>query len=73
MRHIERVEWVTVQVRWSHSRGGDEKEDDDDEEDEEAYLDGMRRLMDFGASLVADMVAWLLVGGPESSVWPELV
>lgn len=64
MRHMERVEWVTVQVRWSHSRGGDEKEDGDDEEDEEAYLDGMRRVMEFGASLVADMMAWLLVGGP---------
>lgn len=66
------MEWVTVQVRWSHSSGGDAKEEDDDE-DEEAYLDGMRRVMDFGASLVADMVAWLLVGNPWSSVWPGLV
>ena len=64
MRHIERVEWVTVQVRWSHSKGGGEEVDGgDDDEEEEAYLDGMRRVMGFGASLVVDMLAWLLLGG----------
>lgn len=49
-RHIERVEWVTVQVRWSQSRGGGEED-----EDEEAYLDGMRRAMG-GLSLLVDML-----------------
>jgi hypothetical protein len=41
---MERVEWVTVQVRWSQSRGGGGG-GDDDEDEEDAYLDGMRRVM----------------------------
>lgn len=45
MRHIARVEWVTVQVRWSQSRAGGEKEEDEDEDEDEAYLEGMRRVM----------------------------
>lgn len=44
-RHIARVEWVTDQVRRSHSRGGAEKVDDDDDgEVAVVYFEGERRV-----------------------------
>lgn len=40
-RHMERVECVTDQVRWSHSGGGDAVEDVEDDE----YFEGERKIM----------------------------
>lgn len=63
VRHMARVEWVTVQVRWSQSRGGLVKvvavdvdggggggeEEEEDGAEGGAYLEGMRRLMSLEA------------------------
>lgn len=61
VRHIARVEWVTVQVRWSQSRAGGEKEEEEVDDEEVAYLEGMRRVMGFGALLVVDMLGGCLL------------
>lgn len=51
-----RVEWVTVQVRWSQARGGRVKVEEGDGEgeggEEEVYLVGVRRMMALGAMVV---------------------
>lgn len=49
VRHMARVECVTVQVRWSQSRGGEVKVAEEASGGEEAYLDGFRRTMSLGA------------------------
>lgn len=49
---MERVECVTVQVRWSQSRGGSEKVEVVGEEDvEDGYFEGERRVI--GSAIVA--------------------
>jgi hypothetical protein len=50
---MERVEWVTVQVRWRVVRGGGVKgvadgEAGEEEEEEEVYLEGRRMVMGWG-------------------------
>lgn len=64
VRHIERVEWVTVQVRWRKGRGGGVKGGGGVVGGVVVYLEGRRMVMGDGEGEGVVMVVgcWGLLG-----------
>jgi len=62
VRHMDRVEWETVQVRWTKVSGGGWKPEAEGDVEGGMYLEGERRVMVGGAifsPLGLDCIEWV--------------